>query len=117
MKYLILLLLFPTMVFASGYHSTTINNSTFVDKSSQAMGVCALGKAGAQFHPSIFSNHHQYGIGVGLCDGDTSESAVDLGYAHVIERTNKHVIMLGGSIGRSTDNVTAIGFGFNSHFD
>ncbi len=110
----LVLLLFTQQALAGGY--TTINN-TYVDKSSQAMGACALGQAASQFHPSIFSKHHQYGIGVGHCDGDSSENAVGFGYARVLERTNKHAYMLGGSIGRSTDNVTALGFGFNSHFD
>ncbi len=114
MKLIVLvLLLFTQQALAGGWHSTTVNN-TYIDKSSEAMGACALGQAAAQFHPSIFSNHHQYGIGVGHCE---SENAIDFGYAHVIERTNEHGIMLSGSIGRSTDNVTALGFGFNSHFD
>ena len=115
---LILAGLYFGSVQARGYHPPTIiENNTYVDKSSEAMGACALGQAASQFHPSIFSKHHQYGVGAGVCDGDTSEQAVNLGYARVINKRKTHVDMFSINLGRSTDNVTALGIGWNSHFD
>ena len=118
----LLAIIYYTTADARGYHSTIVNNvnnvnNTYIDQSTEAMGACALGTAQAQIHPSIFSKHHQWGIGAGQCHGDTDELAVAAGYHHVLKRNGGHVQLIGGTIGRSTDEVTAIGFGYNNHFD
>jgi hypothetical protein len=103
---------------ASRYHNnvTNITNNTYVDKSSEAMGACALGTAQAQIHPTIDSKHHQWGIGAGFCEGDTEEKALALGYARQVSKGPKHYSLINFSLGRSSDEVTSIGAGFNWHY-
>jgi hypothetical protein len=107
---------------ARGWGNTTnITNNTYegdkYEGDEAAVGACALGTAQSQFHATINSNQWQYGIGAGHCEGRGREdNALSLGFAHRINRDSKHAMMGSFSIGRSSDEITAIGFGINGHF-
>lgn len=103
---------------AGGYHHVnnyTTNNYTS-NYSSKAMGACALGTAQAQINPDVHSNDHQWGIGVGHCEGGSEENALAVGYASRVDTGANHKSMFNLSIGRSSDEVTAFGAGINFHF-
>jgi hypothetical protein len=108
---------------AGGYNITknyVTNNyveNNYYNDSDEALSACALGVAAAQIQPSIFSKHHQWGIGAGNCSDHGSENAVAVGYHYVLRRSGKHAQLIGGTFARSTEEVNAIGIGYNNHFD
>jgi hypothetical protein len=121
---MLMLMLYWDAAQARGYHVNNVTNVTNVtnnyleENNDYAMGACALSKAADSFSPYVHSTHWQYAIGIGHCEGhDRQANAIDFGLARRILRDGGHVMMGSCSIGRSSDEITALGCGISGHFD